>query len=49
MIGSRKRGEVDFYITKAEGGPWHVLGMTLHVDGKRVLTWDAGKGFHSLP
>ena len=49
IFGSHKRGEVDIYVAKAEGGPWHVLDMTIHVDGKRVLTWDKGKGFHSIP
>ena len=49
IFGSRKRGEVDIYVTKAEGGPWHVLAMTIHVDGKRVLTWDANRGFHPIP
>jgi hypothetical protein len=49
ISGPKGRGDVAISITKSEGGDWQVFSMSIRVDRKLALVWDAServKGFH---
>jgi hypothetical protein len=48
ISGPLKNGEANFHVTKPEGGEWHVDSISIRVNRKLVLLWDAdqaGSGF----
>jgi hypothetical protein len=48
ISGPHNNGEADIYVTKPEGGQWQLESMSIRINRKLVLVWDAdqaGSGF----
>jgi hypothetical protein len=49
ISGPKGRGDVAFSVIKSEGGDWQIFSMSIRIDRKLALVWDASeriKGFH---
>jgi len=42
VSGPMNKGEAVFYLTRTQGGSWHLQRMSIYVDKKLVLDWDSG-------
>jgi hypothetical protein len=41
ISGPHNNGEANFYVTKPEGGSWQLESMSIRINKKLVLVWDA--------